>query len=238
MNIQLQKVSVSKNGRNILRDISAFFHSETLHCIVGQNGSGKTTLLQAILHLLPFEGQINLTNPPNSSIEMRLLSPKMLAQYVAYLPQNPTISFPVSVSDFVLFGRFPHLGFWENYTKEDREIADLSLSQLNLYSLKDREVQTLSGGEFQKVCLARALTQQSPILLLDEPSAALDPKQKKMLFETLLSLVQNGKTIICVTHDDLFFSDKSVTVWGIKEGNWAFEGKGGEIQAALWESVY
>lgn len=238
MNLDLQNVSVSMNGRSILNNVSAFFHSDAFHCIVGQNGSGKTTLLKSIMGLIDFEGIINLEAPEGKTQSIRSLSPKNRAKRIAYLPQSTGTAFDIPVREFVLFGRFPYLGLFDSYSALDMDIVNQSLEEMNLTSLRDRGINSLSGGEFQRVCLARALAQQAEILLLDEPSAALDPKQKENLYSTLKTLTEKGKMILCVSHDETFFRENTVNVWGLKNGEWIFQGKGGQIMPLLRELVY
>ncbi|MBX7243288.1 MAG: ABC transporter ATP-binding protein [Bacteroidia bacterium] len=238
MNLSLENVSVTVNGRSILKNVSAFFRTDSLHCIIGQNGSGKTTLLKAIMCLMEFEGRITLESPGYTHQSILSLTPQKRARHIAYLAQNPGIAFEVTVEEFVRFGRFPYLDFWGNYSAQDMEIVGHSLEEMNLGNFKSRKIHTLSGGEFQRACLARALTQQAEILLLDEPSAALDPKQKENLYLTLQSLSEKGKLILCVSHDETFFRESSVNVWGVKNGEWAYQGKGGEIMHLLHELVY
>lgn len=238
MKISLSNLYVSLKGREVLADLSAFFESGKIHCIIGKNGSGKTTLLKAIMNLIPYEGGISLVSNEGVAINTQKLDAKALAKRIAFLPQNPITPEFVPVEKFVLFGRFPYIDFWGSYSREDTETVADTLEKMGLSMLRNREVQNLSGGEFQRVCLARAIVQQASVLLLDEPSAALDPRQKTALLENLTSLANEGKTILCVTHDEFLFSESHIQVWGMKNGNWVYQEKGGLPLSDIMEIVY
>jgi iron complex transport system ATP-binding protein len=137
--------------------------------IVGPNGAGKTTLLRACAGLLPITGRVELRGA-----ELGALRPRARARAVALVPQQPVIPTGVAVVDYVLLGRTPHVPFFGSETDEDVDVVHETLRLLDLDALAGRTVESLSGGERQRVLLARALAQRTPLVLLDEPTTALD----------------------------------------------------------------
>ena len=229
----VQQLSVKVSSGNILNDISAFF-SVGLHYIVGLNGSGKSTLLKTFNQSIGYQGNILLGDK-----NIRQFSVKELAQNMAFVPQHLAIHFPILVSDFVLSGRFPYLSWLGNYSQKDKELVVSNLERLGILHLQNRKIQTLSGGELQKVYIARALTQESPIILLDEPAQSLDPLNKAFLYELLVELVAEGKHIICTTHDLEAVVQPKAQIWGMRNGKIVLNRKGGEdLKSILFEQVY
>lgn len=237
MDIFVENVSLKRDGRSILREASAVFPLGKIHALIGKNGAGKSSLLQAILQLIPYEGAF-YTKTATQMATLSLLSPQMIAKKIAYLAQQPPVAFPISVKDFVVMGRFPYKTWWESYTKSDYEDVIQHLTQLQISHLADRNVQSLSGGEKQKVALARALTQDSPILLLDEPSSALDPKQSLALYDTL-EMLATTKLIICASHDRSLIIRPTTSVWAIQNKTLLALGEGNEPAYLQWiEEIY
>lgn len=232
MTLRLDKLSVSIRNRVILRDVSVSF-PKGLSYLVGLNGCGKTTLLRCISQLLPYQGDIWLEDQP-----LKQFSPKMLARQLAVVPQHLNIPFKVKVYDFVLMGRFPYLNWLGNYQSTDHDSVRKSLTELQIEDLSTRNLDEISGGELQKVCIARALSQDTPVLLLDEPSQSLDPKNKAILYQQLETLGKSGKTLICVTHDLEPLNNPDVQVIGLRAGEVIIQSKGGEIKNRLMEEVY
>jgi iron complex transport system ATP-binding protein len=164
--------------------------------VIGPNGAGKSTLLKALAGLLPYQGTVALDPPPDG--------PKRrdLARVLAYVAQQPTMPLDVAVRDYVLLGRTPYVGYLGSPGRNDREIADGTLTRLELGSLARRRLGTLSGGERQQVALARALAQQPRILLLDEPTSALDLGHQQQVLEMVDELrLAEGLTVISTLHD-------------------------------------
>ena len=233
MKIQLENLHSSYQGRNVLRDVSASFLPQ-LHFLIGLNGSGKTTLLHCIAGLQPFEGTLWIGDNKLNS-----LTPLEKARQVALVPQQLSLSFPLRIFDFVLNGRFPHLSWWGQYNKTDLEVARQSLNQVGMYGFRDRFVREISGGELQKVLLARALCQSTPILLLDEPAQSLDPKNRAWLYAFLHVLSTSGKTIICTTHDLEALAQPEARILALKEGAIVFDQQGNPPSHQwLMENVY
>jgi iron complex transport system ATP-binding protein len=177
--------------------VSFEIQSKTVTAILGPNGAGKTTLLHLLLGLnKPNTGQITLEDVSLSNYSRRDLS-----QWMGLVPQSEYIPFDYSVIEFVLLGRAPYLGPLELPKELDIEIARQALHQVGISHLETRSIPELSGGELQLVLIARALTQQPKILLLDEPTSHLDLSNRNITLSILNRLRANGSTVIFTTHD-------------------------------------
>ncbi|HEY2128953.1 MAG TPA: ABC transporter ATP-binding protein [Streptosporangiaceae bacterium] len=165
--------------------------------VIGPNGAGKTTLLRAAAHLVRYEGSIDIAGRPASGLRRRAL-----ARLVAYVPQLPELPAEMSVADYVLLGRTPHIGYLRMETPADRKICVGLLDRMGLAPMAARRLGTLSGGELQRVVLARALAQQAPVLLLDEPTSALDLGRRVAALELVDELRREQTlTVLSVVHD-------------------------------------
>ena len=165
--------------------------------VIGPNGAGKTTLLQAVARQVRHDGAVEVCGQPTSG-----LSPRKLARLVAYVPQRPLLPPDMTVSDYVLLGRTPHIGYLRVETDADRSICAGLIGQLGLSDLAARELGTLSGGELQRLVLARALAQQAPVLLLDEPTSALDLGRRVDALELVDKLRrERSLTVLSAVHD-------------------------------------
>jgi iron complex transport system ATP-binding protein len=165
--------------------------------LIGPNGAGKTTLLRAITGLVSYEGSISIF-----ADDARALARKQLARRVALVPQVPLMPAHMTVREYVLLGRTPHLGYLGSEGRSDFAAAEAALDQLDLGSLAHRRLGSLSGGERQRAMLARALAQDAPILLLDEPTAALDVGRQQQVLEIVDGLrASRGLTVLSTMHD-------------------------------------
>jgi len=194
----LKGVDFSYNDQWCLEGIDFELKKGEIVGMIGPNGSGKSTLLKIMDGLLKIQkGQILLLNKPISSYRRG-----DVARQIAMVPQESTFRFPFSVSEVVLMGRFPHLGPFPFEGKEDLEIAHQSMQLTSTLDLARRSIHELSGGEKQRVLIARALTQRAQIILLDEPTCFLDIRHKVEIFELIssLTLTQKLSTVI-VSHD-------------------------------------
>lgn len=164
--------------------------------ILGSNGSGKSTLAKALCGLLPYEGSIQIQDK-----ELRNFSPKHRAQSISYIPSKMQ-SFEqfTTVEDFVLLGRYPYKESFKDYNTEDRTIAGKVLKELNITKLKSHTLNELSSGEQQLTLIAQALAQESQILIFDEPTSNLDPKNTSIFVQELKKLRQDHQVIL-ITHD-------------------------------------
>jgi iron complex transport system ATP-binding protein len=165
--------------------------------VIGPNGAGKTTLLRSIACLLPHAGTITIGGQPTSGLRRR-----RLARLVAYVPQLPELPPEMTVGDYVLLGRTPHIGYLRMETAADRQICAGLLDRLGLSPMAGRTLDTLSGGEMQRIVLARALAQQAPVLLLDEPTSALDLGRRVDALELIDELRrERSLTVLSAVHD-------------------------------------
>jgi iron complex transport system ATP-binding protein len=196
--LKIQNLSVSYGPRQILHDISLNVQSGEVLALIGPNGAGKSTLIRAASGVIPYIGQVRTNGDDFAS-----LSPIQRARYIATVPQAISLPPAFTVWETVLFGRTPYLGFLGQPSKKDEEIAHQALERINALPLVDRRVGELSGGEQQRVLLARALCQTTPVLLLDEPTAHLDLQYQVSLLELVRDLAHRDNLAVLVALHDL-----------------------------------
>ena len=181
--------------------------------VIGPNGAGKTTLLNAIARLLRFEGSITVAGRPAAS-----LSRRELARLIAYVPQRPQLPPDMTVSDYVLLGRTAHIGYLRMETAADRRACASVIDRLDLAPMAGRALRSMSGGELQRLVLARALAQEAPVLLLDEPTSALDLGRRVDALELIDELRrERSLTVLSAIHDLTLagqFADRLVLLAG------------------------
>ena len=197
--LKIQNLSVSYGPRRILHDVSLEVQSGEVLALIGPNGAGKSTLIRAVSGVTPIEGGQTRTNGD----DFASLSTLQRARYIATVPQAVALPPAYTVWETVLFGRTPHLGFLGQLSSRDEEIARQSLARVSALPLADRRVGELSGGEQQRVLLARALCQATPILLLDEPTAHLDLQYQVSLLELVHQLAHKDNLAVLVALHDL-----------------------------------
>ncbi|HMR67199.1 MAG TPA: ABC transporter ATP-binding protein [Anaerolineae bacterium] len=191
------RFSYETSQADVLQDLSLEIPPGTITAILGPNGAGKTTLLHVILGLLqPHAGQVRIAGRPQTGYSRTELS-----RLVGLVLQAEYSPFNFSVLEYVLLGRTPYLSMLSMPSAEDYRLAQQALDTLDLAALKDRPITELSGGERQMVMLARAIAQQTPILLLDEPTAHLDLSNKGRFLAVLRTLAGQGVTLIFTTHE-------------------------------------
>jgi iron complex transport system ATP-binding protein len=193
--LSLSNVHVTIDGAHILKGVDLQVERGEWVNVIGPNGAGKTTLLRAISGAVPADGSIDIDDgaaPTRGT----------LGRKVAIVPQSPTIPPGVTVTDYVLLGRTPHRGPFAGDSPHDLDIASDALRRLDLVGFATRTVASLSGGERQRVVLARALVQEADLLLLDEPTTALDLGHQQDVLELVDGLRRNaGLTIVATLHD-------------------------------------
>ena len=195
MILDVQGVCFSYNSIPILKDISFKIDKAEIIGIVGPNGSGKSTLLKNLDGILkPRDGIINIENQDQKEMRRREIAKK-----IAYVPQREENLFPTTVFETVLMGRKPHITWMES--KNDKMIVAETLDRLGMGDYTLRDINQLSGGERQKVYIARAIVQKPRILLLDEPTANLDLKHQIEVLDLLLETKKEGVMIIIAIHD-------------------------------------
>jgi iron complex transport system ATP-binding protein len=195
--LDVNNIHFSIDDKKILDSITARFEPCMIHGIIGPNGSGKSTLLKNICRIWePQSGSILIHGTDYTKIPR-----KELSTLVTLVPQNTTIGFPISVFDIVAMGRNPHLGRFAGMRQNDRDIIERALQQTNIYELKDRNINELSGGEGQLAIIARALATEASLILLDEPTSELDVKHTLEILNILQGFKEQGKTILVTIHD-------------------------------------
>ncbi|RPJ15939.1 MAG: ABC transporter ATP-binding protein, partial [Chloroflexi bacterium] len=197
--LKIQNLSVNYGSRRILHDVSFEVQSGEVLALIGPNGAGKSTLIRAVSGVIPIASGEVRTNGD----EFTSLSALQRARYVATVPQAVSLPPAYTVGETVLFGRTPYLGFLGQLSSKDEEIAHQALERVSALSLADRRIGELSGGEQQRVLLARALCQSTPILLLDEPTAHLDLKYQVNLLRLVHELAHKDHLAVLVALHDL-----------------------------------
>jgi len=186
--MQIRGLSLSRGGTPVLRDIDLTVAAGEVVGLIGPNGAGKTTLLRAAMGLLPARGDASLA----------ALAPAARARHAAYLPQSREIAWPMTVRAVVGLGRIPHPG---TSGPRDRAAIDAALAALALSDLADRCATTLSGGQQARVLIARALAQDTPLLIADEPTAGLDPAAAIRVMVLMARLAADGRGVVASLHD-------------------------------------
>lgn len=194
--IRLHEVCAGYDGKEVLHKINFEIEPGKITVLAGPNGCGKSTLLKTILGITPkSSGEIWVEGRP-----VEQYSPAELAQRIAYLPQNRNVP-EISVMRMVLHGRFPYLKYPRRYREQDVEIAKNALRQLEMEKYADESVGKLSGGMQQKVYIAMALAQDTPVIMMDEPTSFLDISYQIKLMEIVRKLAQRGKAVVMILHD-------------------------------------
>ena len=233
--LTLNNVSAGYGGVDVIKKISLDIRGSL--SIIGPNGCGKTTLLKAAANILPFKGDIELLGRPFRQMKRRDISLD-----IAMLAQQPNIYFAYSVYDTVMMGRYLHIKnrLSKRAIKEDQDMVIKSLSAVNMLHLKDKLITRLSGGELQRVFLARALAQDPKIILLDEPTNHLDLKCQIEITEYLKSWAgEGGRAVVGVLHDINLAMSLSDDVVLMKDGEIAARGKADAIiTGGLLDRIY
>ena len=235
--INIEKLNYSYGRKEVLKELSLDIDENKLTGIIGPNGCGKSTLAKNIIKYI--NGKFESFKIMDTDI--RELTHKKIAQLISYIPQKSIIIPNISVFDYVLLGRFPLLkNSWDNYTKKDYEIVENNINLLNIKELRDRNIETLSGGELQKALLARALAQEAKILLLDEPTSALDLNNAVEFMKILKNISMKKEiSVIIIIHDlnlASLFCDSLII---LKDGRFIEKGSPKEvINEANIKSVY
>jgi ABC-type cobalamin/Fe3+-siderophores transport system ATPase subunit len=196
--IQVTNITFSYGDRSgaVFRDVSLSVGRGDIYCILGPNGTGKSTLLKCLCGVLRVQrGKILVEGD-----DLTELSPSETARSIGFVPQGLASAFPFIVKDIVVMGRAPHLSLLASPTREDRRIAYSAMERSGVLRLAERPCNGISGGEWQLVLIARALAQESKILLLDEPTSHLDLGNQVRILEVIRELASGGITILMATH--------------------------------------
>lgn len=189
--LSVSNMSVKLRDTRVFQDVTFDIQAGEFVGLIGPNGAGKTTLMRAALGLLPFEGKSSLAD----------LRETDRGRHAAWMPQAREIAWPVSVETVVMLGRTPYLTSVQNPGPEDRKKVDDALAKMDLAEMRERPATELSGGEQARVLIARALAQDTPLLVADEPIAGLDPAHQISTMETFANLAAEGKSSLVSLHD-------------------------------------
>ena len=218
--LRIAGVSAGYGGQSVLRNVAFSLRAGECAALLGPNGSGKTTLLRALSGVLaPQAGDIEILGRPLS-----VLKPRERARLVAVVPQRGQLPQGLTARQMVLLGRFAHLGWLGAYGREDYLAADRALEETGAAPLAQRKLDELSGGEVQRVLLARALAQESPLLLLDELAAGLDWARMVDLFDLLERRRAAGTCVLMAVHDCNLAALYATRLMGLRDGNLIFDG--------------
>ena len=234
--IEVDNFSFSSGGKQILKSISFNLQRADYLSIIGPNGAGKTTLLKCLTRVLSGgQGKIEVCGRPLEAYRQ-----KELAKLISYVPQLDGRALPFTVEEFVSMGRYPYLSPFSSLSSEDKEVVREISRQSSIEGFLGRRMDTLSGGECQKVFIAAALAQGAEILLLDEPTSFLDYKHQVEIHKLLKDLNRSfGKTVVTVTHDVNNAVGACNKVLALKAGEVVFQGSAGELlHKDLLESIF
>ncbi len=194
--LSVRNLCAGYGKKEILHNISMDFSVGTINAVVGPNGCGKSTLLKTMVRLIPkISGDVTVMGTP-----IEKYGHTALARKIAYVPQNRSVP-ELTVMSMILHGRFPYLSYPRRYRKEDIDAAKKALEITELSEYSDEYISNLSGGTRQRVFLAMALAQSTPIILMDEPSSFMDISFQIKLMELCKKLAEKGKAVIMVMHD-------------------------------------
>jgi iron complex transport system ATP-binding protein len=196
--IEVNRLNYTIGEKQILKDINFQIEKGKIYGILGNNGSGKSTLLKALSRINPIKNGKVFINQK----DINLYSSKHLAQTIALVPQQTNLIFDFSALQITLMGRIPYQKPLYADSQEDLEIVKQSMLRTNTWHLRDMNAKNLSGGEFQRLIIARALSQQTPILMLDEPISSLDIRHQFDIMELLKQInKETNTTILIIIHD-------------------------------------
>jgi iron complex transport system ATP-binding protein len=235
--IELKDLVVSYPGArvNAVDGVSFLSARGKLTALAGPNGSGKSSIVKALLRRADAaHGSVSIDGR-----DVRLLTFSELARSVAVVPQREDAAFPIQVREYVALGRYPHLGLWRSPSTDDQRAVETALSQAGVDDLADRDTDALSGGEWQRVRIARALAQKAPALVLDEPTTFLDVAHEMAIFELLSSLARSGLAVLLVSHQLNLVARFADTIVLLHHGKVAMSGSPSEVMRAdRLESIY
>lgn len=189
--LSLTDLTATRRGRTVLEAVSLTVEPGECIGLIGPNGAGKTTLMRAALGLLPADGQSSLAALPAAD----------RARAAAWMPQVREIAWPVPVESVIALGRLPHLPRGARLHPDDKAVIDAAIARMELEEFRTRTATRLSGGEQARVLIARALAQDTPLLMADEPTAGLDPAAQITAMEVFADLAAQGRSAIVSLHD-------------------------------------
>jgi cobalamin transport system ATP-binding protein len=231
--IELRDLAVRFDRTDAVRGVSLEVGADEWVMLIGPNGAGKTSILRALCGLLPFEGEARLDGR-----DVRTLGRRALSRRIAFVPQNPVTPSELTVAEYVLLGRTPHLGYLGVEGRRDRQAVARALERLDLLPFAERGLGSLSGGELQRAVLARALAQEALALLLDEPTASLDLGRQQQVLELVDSLRGDGLTVLSTMHDLTLAGQYSDRLVLLDRGAVVAEGTPADVLSAATLSLH
>jgi iron complex transport system ATP-binding protein len=225
--IELRSVSVRFGTTEAVRELSLVAPDGSWTALIGPNGAGKTSALRALAGLVPYTGTIVLDGR-----DAERLSRRELARLVAFVPQKPETPSELTVAEYVLLGRTPHISYLGSETRSDRDAAARALRRLELERFAERRLGSLSGGELQRTVLARALAQEPRIVLLDEPTTALDLGRQQLALDLVDALRADGLTVVSTMHDLTLAGQYADRLLLLDRGEVVADGSASEVLSA------
>ncbi|NLG89353.1 MAG: heme ABC transporter ATP-binding protein [Clostridiaceae bacterium] len=234
--VDVKNLDFSYGDRKVLEEICARFHPGMVCGLLGPNGSGKTTLLKNIAAILKPQKNTVYIN----GTDITDMTANELAREISVVPQNTYIEFDFSVQDIVMMGRAPYIKRFSSESEEDIETAQWAMRIAGIEDLAERSIKNISGGELQRVIIARALAQRSNIILLDEPVSQLDIYHQLSIMETVRTLAyEYGMTVVTVLHDLNLAAEFCDYIYLLKDGVIAYSGKPKDVLTyEIIEEVY
>jgi len=224
--IEINNLVTGYGKQRVLNRINLKFQPGDFSGILGPNGAGKSTLFRTLIRIIPvWKGSIRILGR-----DLKIWDHKALARKLALIPQEMQLQFDYKVRDLILMGRFPYLGYFQNYSEKDHYIVEQVMEQLDIKIFAEKIFSELSGGEKQRVSIARALVQKSDILLVDEAFSGLDIDHQ-LEFVRILSGINRdqNKTIILISHNINLLADYCKRLLLLKNGEVIAEGIPTEI---------
>ena len=227
--IEIRDLSCGHDGRAVLSGLSSTIRPGEIVALLGSNGAGKSTLLNTMCKSLsPVAGSVLL-----DGVDTRDLSYAEIARRVAFVPQEEVVPFAFTVAEIVMMGRLARsAGLFD--TPEDREVMEASLARCDAGEFAGRRFNELSGGERQRVLMARALAQETPALLLDEPSSHLDLEHQLAMARSIQEFALAGGIVVLAVHDLNYALDLAPRTWLLHEGRMVFDGSTVELIDSPW----
>jgi iron complex transport system ATP-binding protein len=229
MRLEAKNLSVALSGRAVLHQASLALHAGEVVGLLGPNGAGKSTLMRALAGLVESSGGIDLDGR-----DLRQMSDRERARLLAHLPQARVVAWPLSVSNVVRLGRMPWHGFASGFSARDHAICEEAMTLMDVAHLADRPATELSGGEQARVLAARAVAQDTPILLADEPASGLDPAHQITMMAALRELAARGRAVLVSLHDLSLAARWCDRILLLKEGRIVAQGMPAEVMTEEW----
>lgn len=217
--LSVNRLTALRGECPVVDDVSVTIGAGECVGLIGPNGAGKTTFMRAALGLMPSKGTSTLAD----------VSPSERARAVAWLPQARDIAWPMTVETVVALGRIPHLPRGAKLRSEDRVAVDAALAEMDLTNFAGRLANQLSGGEQARVLIARALAQQTPLLMVDEPIAGLDPAHQIGTMQSFARLAAQGKSVVVSLHDLGLAARHCTRILMLSRGRLVADGPPGEV---------